>query len=142
MIKKDNALAEFSSRPRFYSLFEINSIASTVEFYTDILGCKLINQTDSVVELDFFGNYISGSVRAKKYSDEKCAVSAGFSKRASFGLLMSWEDWNRAVDHMNYIGVKFFLEPTVNQDDKKKEYAIFLLEDPSGNILEFKSEVS
>lgn len=141
---KDNGagkvLAEFTSRPRFYALFLITSVAKTEGFYCDTLGCKLISRTQTEVELDFFGNRVRGILRVGKGTKQDDLVLERSERHASFGLLMSWEDWHRAVDHMNYIGVKFFSHPHVTTDDADKDYATFLLEDPSGNILEFKSE--
>ena len=54
----DKILAEFSSRPRFYSVFLITSLDKTVEFYCDILGCRLIDRAATEVEIDFFGNHV------------------------------------------------------------------------------------
>jgi extradiol dioxygenase family protein len=135
----DKILAEFSSRPRFYSVFLITSLDKTIEFYCDILGCQLIDRAATEVEIDFFGNHVHGLL-AQEYSNSEHLEDRRSSKHPSFGLVMSSADWHRAVDHMNYIGVKFFLEPTVKTDSTGKEHAVFLLEDPSGNILEFKSE--
>ena len=56
-----------------------------------------------------------------------------------FGLIMSWEDWHRAVDHMNYIGVSFRVQPHVRFREQPAEQATFFLEDPAGNCLEFKA---
>ena len=141
MKKKDDSdkiLAEFTSRPRFYSVFLVTSVEKTVEFYCDILGCRLIHQAATEVEIDFFGNHVCGQL-AKEFSSSEYLEYRRSSNYSSFGLVMSSADWHRAVDHMNYIGVKFFLEPTVKTDTEGKEHALFLLEDPSGNILEFKS---
>jgi extradiol dioxygenase family protein len=144
MNKKDDSdkiLAEFSSRPRFYSVFLVTSLAKTVEFYCDILGCRLIHLAATEVEIDFFGNHVCGQLVKKPLSSEH-PENRRPSNHPSFGLVMSSADWHRAVDHMNYIGVKFFLEPTVESDSTGEEHALFLLEDPSGNILEFKSGAS
>jgi hypothetical protein len=137
----DKILAEFTSRPRFYSVFLVTSLAETVEFYCDILGCRLIDQASSEVEIDFFGNRVCG-VLVKECVSSEYLKNRRSCNHPSFGLIMSSEDWHRAVDHMNYIGVTFFLEPTMKIDSTGMEHALFLLEDPSGNILEFKSGIS
>ena len=131
MKKKDDSdkiLAEFTSRPRFYSVFLVTSVEKTVEFYCDILGCRLIHQAATEVEIDFFGNHVCGQL-AKEYSSSEYLEYRRASNYSSFGLVMSSADWHRAVDHMNYIGVKFFLETTVKTDTEVKEHALFLLED-------------
>ncbi len=56
-----------------------------------------------------------------------------------FGLVMSWNDWHRAVDHMNYIGMDFMVAPHTIGKRTQDEYAIFCLYDPSDNILEFRA---
>jgi len=141
MKKKDDSdkiLAEFTSRPKFYSVVLVTSVEKTLEFYCDILGCRLIHQAATEVEIDFFGNHVCGQLVEESSGSEHLEYRRS-SNYPSFGLVMSSADWHRAVDHMNYIGVKFFLEPTVKTDSEGKEHALFLLEDPSGNILEFKS---
>jgi extradiol dioxygenase family protein len=52
---------------------------------------------------------------------------------------MSWKDWHRAVDHMNYIGVDFKVAPYTASKGTQEESAIFCLYDPSDNILEFRA---
>ena len=52
---------------------------------------------------------------------------------------MGWDDWHRAVDHMNYIGVAFRVAPQVRFEGETGEQATFFLEDPAGNCLEFKA---
>ena len=134
----DKVLAEFTSRPKFYSVFLVSSLAKTVEFYCDVLGCRLLSQVATEVEIDFFGNHVRGLL-ANEHLITEHLENRRASNYPSFGLVMGSSDWHRAVDHMNYIGVKFFLEPTLKTDSAGKEHALFLLEDPSGNILEFKS---
>ena len=101
MKKKDDSdkiLAEFTSRPRFYSVFLVTSLAKTVEFYCDILGCRLIHHAAAEVAIDFFGNYVCGQLTKEPSSSEHLKYRRS-SYYPSFGLVMSSADWHRAVDH-------------------------------------------
>ena len=56
-----------------------------------------------------------------------------------FGLNVHWNDWHKAIDHLNYIGINYHEKPKVEIKSKDKAYASFSMKDPSGNILKFSS---
>ena len=48
------------------------------------------------------------------------------------------DDWRRLVALAKTRGLKFFVEPFHRFEGKVEEHESFMLQDPSGNLLEFK----
>ncbi len=90
-------------------------------------------------DFDFFGYQITAHLVTGFSRSESNAVDGQGIPVPHFGLIMSWEDWHRAVDHMSYIGVDFRVAPHIRFKDTSGEQATFFLEDPAGNCLEFKA---
>ena len=114
-------------------------LKATHEFYTEILGCRVVVETDTLLEMDFFGNRIVARLASSRLSKSESRIGLGEESFPVFGLVMSWKDWHRAVDHMNYIGVDFKVAPYTTSKGTQGESAIFCLYDPSDNILEFRA---
>lgn len=133
------AVEEFRQRPLFHLAFRVTNLEATRNFYVDVLGCRVGRTSDTWIDFDFFGYQIT----AHKIGDDTTLptnpVDGHDIPIPHFGLIMGWEDWHRAVDHMSYIGVKFRVPPHIRFQDKPGEQATFFLEDPSGNCLEFKA---
>ena len=133
------AVEEFRQRPLFHLAFRVHDLAATRNFYVDVLGCRVGRSSATWIDFDFFGYQISAHCLAKDAPAPSNEVDGHDIPIPHFGLIMSWEDWHRAVDHMNYIGVSFRVAPHIRFKDQPGEQATFFLEDPSGNCLEFKA---
>ena len=133
------AVEEFRQRPLFHLAFRVHDLEATRNFYVDVLGCRVGRSSATWIDFDFFGYQISAHCLAKDVSVPSNEVDGHDIPIPHFGLIMSWEDWHRAVDHMNYIGVTFRVAPHIRFTDLPGEQATFFLEDPSGNCLEFKA---
>ena len=104
-----------------------------------MLGCRVGRSTDTWIDLNFFGYQITAHLVSDNVARSTNMVDDHDIPIPHFGLIMDWEDWHRAVDHMTYIGVNFRVEPHVRFKGKTGEQTTFFLEDPSGNCLEFKA---
>ncbi len=133
------AVEEFRQRPIFHLAFRVDDLETTRNFYVDVLGCRVGRSSENWIDFDFFGYQITAHRLGKDVPAPSNAVDGHDIPIPHFGLIMSWEDWHRAVDHMNYIGVTFRVLPHIRFKDAPGEQATFFLEDPSGNCLEFKS---
>lgn len=133
------AVEEFRQRPLFHLAFRVQDLEATRNFYVDVLGCRVGRSSESWIDFDFFGYQITAHRLGSDVAAPTNAVDGHDIPIPHFGLIMSWEDWHRAVDHMNYIGVSFRVAPHIRFKDKPGEQATFFLEDPSGNCLEFKA---
>jgi extradiol dioxygenase family protein len=140
MVKELNSpLEEFQGRPSFHLAFPVRDLEEARAFYVDVLACQVGRSTQSWIDFNFFGFQITAHLSADPVLESKSMVEDHDIPIPHFGLIMDWEDWHRAVDHMSYIGVKFRVQPHVRFKDQVGEQATFFLQDPSGNCLEFKA---
>ena len=137
--KKPAAVEEFRARPLFHLAFAVDDLEAARDFYVDVLGCRIGRSTETWIDFDFFGYPITAHKSAANTAHTASPVDGHDIPVPHFGLVMGWEDWHRAVDHMNYIGVRFRVAPHIRFKDRPGEQATFFLEDPSGNCLEFKA---
>ncbi|MEQ8232509.1 MAG: VOC family protein [Gammaproteobacteria bacterium] len=137
--KQPAAVEEFLARPVFHLAFPVTDLEATRDFYVDVLGCRVGRSAEHWIDFDFFGYQITAHKVADGAARAANPVDGHDIPVPHFGLIMGWEDWHRAVDHMNYIGVQFRVAPHIRFKDLPGEQATFFLQDPSGNCLEFKA---
>lgn len=137
--EKPAAVEEFRQRPIFHLAFPVDDLEATRNFYVDVLGCRVGRTAETWIDFDFFGYQITAHKTPVTGPRAANPVDGHDIPVPHFGLIMGWEDWHRAVDHMNYIGVRFRVAPHIRFKDEAGEQATFFLEDPSGNCLEFKA---
>ena len=137
--RKSDAVEEFRQRPLFHLAFPVDDLDAARAFYTDVLGCREGRSSNTWIDFNFFGYQITAHKVSRAASAATNPVDGEDIPIPHFGLIMSWEDWHRAVDHMNYIGVNFRIAPHIRFKDQPGEQATFFLEDPAGNCLEFKA---
>lgn len=135
--KPSGPLAEFSSRPSFQLAIPALDLAAVRVFYVDVLGSRVEHEDTDHIELAFFG----GRLNAYRVDTMPPVATGRRGGKAipvpNFGLLMSWEDWHRAVDHLNYVGITYRMTPTMLTGPAGHAEAWFAITDPSGNCLAF-----
>ena len=134
----NSPLEEFQGRPSFHLAFSVRDLDEARAFYVDVLGCSVGRSAENWMDFNFFGFQITAHL-ASDVSTQSNPVDDHDIPVPHFGLIMDWEDWHRAVDHMAYIGVEFRVQPHVRFKGEVGEQATFFLADPSGNCLEFKA---
>ena len=130
----DNQDKEFRCTPMVQIGIYVKDMDKSIDFYVNNLGCKVKEQQDDILVLDFFGAELclkEGKIKKKSI----IASELDFF----FGLNVHWDDWHKAIDHLNYIGIKYYKKPKVEIGSNDKTYASFSMKDPSGNILKFSS---
>lgn len=133
-------LEEFATRPIFHCAYPVRDLEAARAFYVDVLGCRVGREDPRWIDFNFFGYQITAHlVDTAGAPLPTNAVDEHDIPIPHFGLIMGWEDWHRAVDHLNYIGVGFRVPPHIRFKGQPGEQATFFLEDPSGNCLEFKA---
>ncbi|MGR8947050.1 MAG: VOC family protein [Gammaproteobacteria bacterium] len=132
-------LEEFESRPSFHMAFPVTDLEAARNFYVDIMGCREGRSAERWADFNFFGFQITAHLVESAELAGANSVDEHDIPIPHFGLIMSWEDWHRAVDHLTYIGVEFSVEPHIRFKGKIGEQATFFVADPSGNCLEFKA---
>jgi extradiol dioxygenase family protein len=129
---KGGPLDEFTARPRPRIAIAVHDLAAARQFYEDTLGCRVLGAPPQALLLDFFGCELEARLRPDGVAG---AASTGLLPR--FGLVMGWDDWHRAVDHLNYVGVRYLEAPHFAARGEAGERAEFCIADPSGNCLGF-----
>lgn len=125
-------LEEFTARPRPRIAIAVRDLAASRLFYEDTLGCRVVAEREQALVLDFFGCELEARLPPGGVA---CAEAPSLLPR--FGLVMAWDDWHRAVDHLNYVGVRYLEAPHFEARGEADERAEFCVADPSGNCLGF-----
>jgi hypothetical protein len=141
----DSRLPAATPRPvAFHLAAPVRELASTRAFYGGLLGCAegRVSETgaEQWIDYDFFGHQLSLHVLpAACRASEAHDVDGDDVPVRHFGLVLAWDDWHALRDRLRAAGVTFRIEPHVRFVGKPGEQATLFLDDPSGNVLEFKS---
>ena len=134
------SLAEFSSRPMLQLVLPVVDLEASRRFYQDLLGCRAVRENASWVEFDFFGNRLIACRLGRTAPAQFSANVAGSDLPVPhFGLVLGWDDWHRAVDHLNYVGAGFQIAPAIDLADTEQAQGLFALRDPDDNLVVFRA---
>ena len=124
----------------FHLAFPINDIESTRKFYGNMLGCDIGRETERWIDFNFFGHQLSAHVNADECkSRATCRVDGKDVPLRHFGIVLSWQDWEKLAERIKSANLDFVIEPDIRYTGKPGEQATFFIKDPSGNGLEFKA---
>jgi extradiol dioxygenase family protein len=124
----------------FHLAFPVRDLASTRAFYGGLLGCAEGRSAADWVDFDFFGHQLSAHVLpAACRASEAHDVDGDDVPVRHFGLVLPWSEWHALRDRLIARGTPFRIEPHVRFAGQPGEQATLFLDDPSGNVLEFKS---
>lgn len=117
----------------FHLAFPSTDLMATKRFYVDGLGCMLGRESATAVTVGLNGHQLVAHLVTDGPEPQK-----GIYPR-HFGLIFTSEgDWLALCDRAKAQGLKFFQEPRRRFPGTRIEHRTFFLEDPSGNLLEFK----
>jgi extradiol dioxygenase family protein len=130
-----------SDYPRFHLAFPVTDLEAARGFYTGILGCATGRESDRWIDFDFFGHQLVAHLVSPKDHPSVVTNSVdGHAVPAShFGVIMAWDQYERAVGIMKAHGIEFVIEPYVRFEGRKGEQITLFVRDPSNNYLEFKA---
>lgn len=123
----------------FHLAYSIKDIASTRQFYGELLGCEEGRSTETWVDFDFWGNQLSLHVGSYVESQTESQVAGKSVPMPHFGAVLEWQEFHELADRIRAAGVEFVLGPEVRFKGEPGEQATMFLRDPSANALEFKS---
>lgn len=134
-------LPDLSAAPVFHLAIPVTSLGEAEVFYHGTLGCPVGRRSGRWIDFDFFGSQLTvhlvdrglGEVVPSNEVDDHAVPVR------HFGLVLGWEDWHRAVDHLSGIGMRFRIPPHIRFEGEIGEQATFFLSDPCGNCIEFKA---
>lgn len=124
----------------FHYAFKVKDLASTRDFYINILGCAEGRSTDTWVDFDFFGNQLSAHVGDCNQALDYCGDVDGVSVPIPhFGCLLTPDQFDDVTAKLEKANIKFLVKPQVRYEGKSGQQRTMFVLDHSGNPLEFKS---
>lgn len=120
------------SRDAFHLAIPAADLDEAFAFYVTGLGCKLARRYDDRITLDFFGDQVVCHL------SDKIETAPEMYPRHFGVTFRDADDWRRLVSLAQTRGLKFFVEPFHRFEGRVEEHESFMLQDPSGNLLEFK----
>ena len=126
--------------PRFHLAFPVMDLQSTKVFYTKVLGCTLGRESNKWIDFNLYGHQI-----VAHFSPDECVktnankVDGDLVPSRHFGVILAWERWKILREKMKKQKIPFMIQPKIRFKNLKGEQGTFFIQDPSGNVLEFKS---
>ena len=118
---------------RFHLAFPIHDVAAAKRFYVDGLGCTLGRESSHAATFGLAGHQLVAHL-----TPERLPSQQGIYPR-HFGLVFSSKDsWQQLLEQAQGKKLSFYQQPRVRFPGTMIEHHTFFLEDPSGNLLEFK----
>lgn len=124
----------------FHYAFKVKDIASTKDFYIDVLGCKQGRSTENWIDFDFFGNQLSAHVNTKIPTPDYCGIVDGVKVPIPhFGCVLTVIQFEDVKHRLEDANCKFIVKPQIRYKDLVGEQLTMFTEDFSGNPIEFKA---
>ena len=126
--------------PRFHLAFPVMDLQGTKVFYTKVLGCALGRESNKWIDFNLYGHQI-----VAHFSPDECVktnankVDGDLIPSRHFGVILAWERWKILCEKMKKQKIPFMIQPKIRFKNLKGEQGTFFIQDPSGNVLEFKS---
>ncbi len=123
----------------FHLAISVNDLDKTRLFYTQILGCTTGRNSDTWLDLNFFGHQLVLHI-AK--ADKNLAINPVDGHNVPvphFGMVLKWDDWHLLAKKLQNQNIDFVINPYIRFKDSPGEQATMFFYDPSGNALEFKA---
>ncbi len=117
----------------FHLAFPVHDLEAAKRFYVDGLGCVLGRESPTAVTFGLAGHQLIAHLAGDTIVPQK-----GIYPR-HFGLVLTLkEEWQAMADRAKVHELRFYQQPRRRFADTRIEHFTFFLEDPSGNLLEFK----
>ena len=126
--------------PRFHLAFPVSDLKKTKEFYMQVLGCSVGRESDKWVDFNLYDHQIVAHLSPKDcFSTATNVVDGDQISSRHFGVILPWNDWEKLCEKIIDLGLQFIIKPKIRFKNKKGEQGTFFINDPSGNVLEFKT---
>jgi len=129
-----------NARPRFHLAFPVRDLEEARAFYGDLLGCQEGRSSAEWIDFDFFGHQIVAhlSANGSAHKDFNRVDGEDVPVR-HFGVILAMDAWRALAEKLQRENVAFVIVPTLRFEGQTGEQAVFFIQDPSGNALEFKA---
>jgi extradiol dioxygenase family protein len=121
--------------PIFHHAFTVCDLEATRHFYSEVLGLRPARRArhDASVDYDFFGHHIIAHLASGQ------ATAGSDYRTRHFGVVLDWQAFEHLAGRLRAKGVTFLVAPHVRHGGEPREEALMMLQDPSGNAIEFKT---
>jgi extradiol dioxygenase family protein len=117
----------------FHLAFPVMDLGAARQFYVDGLGCSLGRESGKAMTLGLAGHQLVAHLVETPPESQK-----GIYPR-HFGLIFREEsDWEALYERAKRNGLHLFQDQRIRFPGTPLEHRTFFLQDPSGNLLEFK----
>lgn len=117
----------------FHLAFPVHDLKLARKFYVQGLGCRQGRSSDHSLILNLKGHQI-----VAQRIDERLPPQTGIYPR-HFGIVFkSLVNWKALVRRAKKRRLRFYQKPRVRYEGTALEHHTVFLQDPSGNLLEFK----
>lgn len=124
----------------FHYAFKVKDLATTRQFYIDLLGCVEGRSTDNWIDFDFYGNQLTAHVGVVDKELDYCGLVDGVAVPIPhFGCVLTPEQFLALAAKLETAKIKFILKPQVRFAGQSGQQQTMFVLDFSGNPLEFKS---
>ena len=124
----------------FHYAFKVKDIASTRQFYVDILGCQEGRSTENWIDFDFFGHQLSAHISQDIPALDYCGKVDGVSVPIPhFGCILTMETFQNIRQKLEMNKIDFIVKPQVRYEGKPGEQWTMFILDFSNNPIEFKA---
>ncbi len=129
-----------SSFPRFHLAFPVQDLEKTRSFYKNLLGCSEGRSSERWVDFDFFGHQITAHLESSEERETLTNIVDGETIPVRhFGVILDWNEWHQLAERLQQTEIEFRVKPQIRFQGQVGEQATLFIQDPSGNVLEFKS---
>ncbi|MEL7533265.1 MAG: dioxygenase [Bacteroidota bacterium] len=127
----------------FHYAFKVKDIASTRQFYIEILACEEGRSTDTWLDFNFFGHQLSAHISDDMPVLDYCGKVDGIKVPIPhFGCLLSLTQFQEVQQRLEKAAIEFVIKPYKRYEGQVGEQYTMFVFDLSGNPLEFKSFVN
>ena len=124
----------------FHLAFPVHDLDEIRYFYGTVLQCIQGRSAARWVDFNFFGHQISAHLVDRDSAKTKTNTVDGDSvPTRHFGAILPWEEWESLHIRCSKLGITFRIPPKIRFQGKAGEQGTFFIDDPSGNVLEFKT---
>ena len=124
----------------FHAAYPVSELETTIDFYSNVLGCAQGRSDTTWVDFDFFGHQL---VFHKVEGFEQRHYFNPVDKHSvpvpHFGSILHWENWYPFVERLHKHKIRFEIEPHIRFEGQVGEQATLFFYDPNQYALEFKS---
>lgn len=125
----------------FHIAIPVHNLAECRVFYKEILNCEEGRSSDHWVDFNLFGHQLVIHYKPKT-EETKLHSNPVDGKEVPvphYGVVLTWDTFERFSSELREKGVKFVIEPYVRFKGEVGEQATMFFLDPAGNALEFKA---